>query len=103
MSPTPKNDPAVRAAEMAQKAFVCGVIATLAIGLTSAAGPLAARMLQLPTGKPVGVVAFDCIIQANAPIAAEKSAFFLAPRQNPWVKKGLECGPSTGIIRAPLG
>lgn len=83
MSPTPKNDPAVRAAEMAQKAFVCGVIATLAIGLTSAAGPLAARMLQLPTGKPVGVVAFDCIIQANAPIAAEKSAFFLTYAVSP--------------------
>ena len=28
---------------------------------------------------------------------------FLAPRQNPWVKKGLESGPSTGITRAPLG
>ena len=27
----------------------------------------------------------------------------MAPRQNPWVKKGLESGPSTGITRAPLG
>ncbi len=28
---------------------------------------------------------------------------YQAPRQNPWVKKGLESGPSTGITRAPLG
>jgi transposase len=35
---------------------------------------------------------------------ADGSLFlFVAPRQNPWVKKGLESGPSTGITRAPLG
>ena len=28
---------------------------------------------------------------------------FLPPQQNPWVKKGLESGPSTDIKRAPLG
>ena len=83
MSPTPKNDPVVRAAELAQRAFVCGVIATLAIGLTSAAGTPPTRMLQLPTGKPVGVVAFDCVIQANAPMAGEQSAFFLTYAVSP--------------------
>ena len=35
--------------------------------------------------------------------AGEDIELIEAPRQNPWVKKGLECGPSTGIIRAPLG
>jgi len=84
LSPTPKSDPAVRAAaELGQKAFVCGVIATLAIGLTSAAGTPPTRMLQLPTGKPVGVVAFDCVVQANAPMAGEQSAFFLTYAVSP--------------------
>jgi len=32
-----------------------------------------------------------------------QSLFFQVPRQNPWVKNGLESDPSTGIKRAPLG
>ena len=30
-------------------------------------------------------------------------SIFPAPQQNPWVKRGLESDPSTGVKRAPVG
>ena len=46
------------------------------------------------SGKHAGVTFRGC--EATAPLKQ-------APQQNPWVKKGLESGPSTGITGAPLG
>ena len=36
-------------------------------------------------------------------ITGEKLFVLRAPRQNPWVKTGLEGGPATCVKRAPLG
>ena len=49
---------------------------------------------------PSGVESISCHASVNV---HSRSLTKKAPRQNPWVKKGLESGPSTGIKRAPVG
>ena len=56
-----------------------------AIGIT----PLVQHLVQPP--RSLGVSALLSTLRTRA------------PQQNPWVKRGLESDPSTGVKRAPVG
>jgi len=113
LSHTPKTDAQARAVALRQNPFVGVAIATIAMGLAFAAGAPSSQMPRLPAGRAVGAVAFDCLIQANAPIAEEKSAFFLTYAVSPqavaydiiwaepcWQTSNFPCPPAGLSVRA---
>ena len=61
------------------------------------------QRIDMHTSARKRVLRSDYWIKPNERASGGSSTQIQAPQQNPWVKRGLESDPSTGVKRAPVG